>query len=136
MDHMDQFTCTGCGEEKRADKYGYFNTRWGKRRRSLCKPCYANRQHLRQLPGARNRRRVKQKYGLTPEQITQMGLDRDSRCDICGQQRRLHVDHDHETQKIRGMLCFPCNVSIGHFQDDPQLLRKAIEYLEDALERV
>lgn len=43
---------------------------------------------------------------------------------------RLHLDHDHETGKARGLLCGPCNRGIGMLRDDPALVRKALDYLE------
>jgi hypothetical protein len=52
-------------------------------------------------------------------------------CVICGDDNsRLVVDHDHKTGKIRGMLCNHCNRGIGHFRDDPVLLRFAATYVE------
>lgn len=55
-------------------------------------------------------------------------------CEICGaepESKRAHaVDHDHQTGLIRGTLCRPCNQGLGHFRDDPNILRKAAEYLE------
>lgn len=56
-------------------------------------------------------------------------------CEICGQPpngrtRTLHLDHDHKTGKFRGWLCDSHNRALGHFKDDPNLLRKAIAYLE------
>ncbi len=57
-------------------------------------------------------------------------------CAICGQPpsgkrncSRLHVDHCHETGKIRAMLCNNCNHALGHMKDDPARLQAAIEYL-------
>lgn len=50
-------------------------------------------------------------------------------CAICGGKEKLVVDHDHETDKVRGLLCFFCNLGLGNFRDNPQLLKKAIEYL-------
>jgi len=52
-------------------------------------------------------------------------------CVICGEEsNRLVVDHDHKTGKIRGMLCNHCNRGIGHFRDDPILMRFAATYVE------
>jgi len=56
-------------------------------------------------------------------------------CKICGQaekKRRLAVDHDHETGKIRGLLCTNCNMGLGHFKDNPKLLDLAAQYSRDA----
>lgn len=76
-------------------------------------------------------------YGLTIEQYKALG----AACMICGateDQRvqkktgkpfRLAVDHDHDTGKVRGLLCGACNCGIGYFKHDEQLLAKAIEYL-------
>lgn len=57
------------------------------------------------------------------------------RCAICGcaeadsPRGRLHLDHDHTTQQVRGLLCGNCNVGLGHFKDEPSRLRAAIKYL-------
>jgi len=56
-------------------------------------------------------------------------------CAICGakysdkKNRRLHVDHDHVTDKVRGLLCSNCNTGLGNFKDNPELLQLAIDYL-------
>ena len=54
-------------------------------------------------------------------------------CAIChssAEGRRLVVDHDHKTGKIRGLLCLGCNVGIGHLRDDVTILESAINYLK------
>lgn len=50
-------------------------------------------------------------------------------CVICGSNEKLVIDHDHKTNKIRGMLCNHCNRGLGHFRDDPMLLEFAAQYL-------
>ena len=57
-------------------------------------------------------------------------------CAICrstspGGKGRFHVDHDHVTQEIRGLLCHGCNTTLGQVKDSPAALRAAAEYLED-----
>lgn len=54
-------------------------------------------------------------------------------CAICGKQVKLHVDHDHETGEVRGLLCNNCNVGLGFFDDNPMLLIAAIRYLKSSL---
>ena|SRR2546428_13011463 len=45
--------------------------------------------------------------------------------------KNTHIDHDHNTKKIRGLLCQRCNVGLGHFRDSPKLLREAANYLSE-----
>lgn len=58
-------------------------------------------------------------------------------CAICGERNPkgkhsgFHVDHCHKTGRVRGILCHGCNVSLGHFKDDPALLRRAAEYVTE-----
>ena len=53
-------------------------------------------------------------------------------CVICGDSKTiLVVDHDHKTGNIRGMLCNHCNRGIGHFRDDPLILKFAATYLKE-----
>ncbi|MEV4708088.1 endonuclease VII domain-containing protein [Actinoplanes sp. NPDC049316] len=51
-------------------------------------------------------------------------------CAICGGDDPQHLDHDHRTGEVRGILCFNCNGGLGQFRDDPVLLADAIAYLK------
>lgn len=79
-----------------------------------------------------------QKYGLTVEQYDEMLIKQDRKCAICGESgdeskphRPLYVDHNHETGKVRGLLCQRCNFMIGQARDSIEILRKGIRYLEN-----
>lgn len=64
---------------------------------------------------------------LTPEV---RALARYGKCPICRHYKNLVRDHDHKTNKFRGMICSTCNTGLGLFYDNPGLLRNAIEYLK------
>lgn len=77
------------------------------------------------------------KYGLTPEAFAALLKKQEGGCAICGavvsgnaMSDDLCIDHCHKTKKTRGLLCHACNCGLGHFNDDPVLLEKAIEYLK------
>lgn len=69
-------------------------------------------------------------YKLTEDQYQEMFDRQGGMCANCLHLPGVHVDHCHETGKVRGILCLDCNVGLGHFRDDPSLLRAAAEYLE------
>lgn len=78
-------------------------------------------------------------YGITEEDY-QVLLERQNHCcAICGtedwtqQHGRLHVDHDHATLHVRGLLCLACNMGLGAFRDQPELLEEAARYLSKGI---
>lgn len=94
----------------------------------------------RALYAARARRSfMRTKYNLTVEQYDAMLAAQGGVCALCGQPertlyrarvRRLSVDHPHEGTGVRALLCASCNRGIGLLGDDPNLLRKAADYLD------
>ncbi len=80
-------------------------------------------------------RQLKFRYGLTQEAYEKLYRDQNGKCGICeikldlGTSKGLLVDHDHVTNKVRGLLCSCCNPGIGQFKDSPELLTNAIKYL-------
>ena len=83
-------------------------------------------------------RHIARSYGITPKQYADLMESADHCCQICGRhashfQHGLHVDHIHGIsgpESVRGVLCPMCNKSIGGFQDNPDLMRRAADYVE------
>lgn len=90
------------------------------------------REYLRQY-------HLRVKYGLTLDQLNDLG----SVCMICGvtlgayhTATSRHVDHDHQTGVIRGVLCGQCNRGLGYFKDSQALLSRAIAYLNECRQHI
>lgn len=92
----------------------------------------------RQKPEVKKKRVVNQvryerkiKYGLTDADLQRMREEQNFRCPICEdtEPSLWHIDHNHETGKVRAILCNKCNVGLGFFRDSPELLVKASMYL-------
>lgn len=79
--------------------------------------------------------RLTKTYGITLEEYEEILAYQGGVCEVCrratGRTRRLSVDHDHKTGRIRGLLCGPCNKMLGHGRDDPWFFHRAAGYLED-----
>jgi hypothetical protein len=80
---------------------------------------------------------LKSLYGLSAADYAALLLSQGGVCAICGlppanqtkNDSRLHVDHDHSSDAVRGLLCRECNLGVGFFEDDPGLMERAIAYL-------
>ena len=79
-------------------------------------------------------------YGITQEQYDELLSAQDGGCAICGatasgdpRRPALHVDHDHRTSLVRGLLCMRCNVAIGALRDDVDLIDKAALYVRKSV---
>lgn len=85
---------------------------------------------------SRREKRLVKKYGITNEAYAEMAAAQDNCCKICEEsvpdRAQFHVDHCHNTGKIRGLLCSRCNQAIGLLREDPAIIRRAAEYVENA----
>lgn len=81
-------------------------------------------------------RQLQAKYGIDDIDYVAM-LTVVPGCAICGGKprsgRALHVDHDHRTGRVRGLLCDMCNTGLAGFRDSPRLLAMAIDYLGEGV---
>lgn len=76
-------------------------------------------------------------YQLTPDDYDRLLKSQDGVCAICGKspKGRLHIDHNHDTGEVRGLLCFRCNFGLSYFSENYSILQKASEYLATSQER-
>jgi hypothetical protein len=89
-------------------------------------------------PGQQRWYMLKCIYGVDQADFNEMFAAQGGMCAICGTDQpsgdgriaQWNIDHDHSTGKVRGILCSQCNIGIGQLRDDPDLLRRAIAYLE------
>ncbi len=112
--------CRGCGEVKPHSEWHRKNSA-PDGLASRCKACKA---------AAGPAGHLRRKYGITEGERDEMISSQKGLCVICLSAPAAQVDHCHETGKVRGVLCFNCNVGIGLLGDDPGTMRRAIAYLE------
>lgn len=96
----------------------------------FCRPCAEVRRKER-LAKAYRRHSLKSNYGITEEAYDRLLEWQDGSCAICKRKSnaRLHVDHDHATGEVRGLLCSKCNMALGGFQDNQRYLFSAFLYV-------
>lgn len=125
--------CTKCGVRKDMEEYHNL-TRSPDGKNPVCRQCHNLRseEYRKTEQGkAVRRRQTVRAYGLTIEDYEKMYKELAGCCQICGDHRDvLHIDHDHKTGKVRGLLCSSCNTGIGKLKDNTGILRGAINYLE------
>lgn len=101
----------------------------------VCKACKheRRREYERLYPERARNTELKHQYGITFEQYREMLSQQDGRCAICGTSKeKLVVDHNHQTGKVRKLLCHLCNALIGYAREDISIIASAISYLERA----
>ena len=123
-------------EQKRDSWYRHHESNLEKLRERNGDPEFLRKQRERRErwraknPRGPQRHSLKAVYGITLEQWDRMIIRQLGCCAICGEQSRdLHVDHCHETGKIRALLCHKCNRGLGLFEDEPERLREAARYI-------
>lgn len=72
-------------------------------------------------------------YKMTTEQTVELFRTKQCQNPGCTETKRLHIDHDHITGEVRGLLCSGCNTSLGHLGDDPERILGLVEYLRKHL---
>lgn len=130
-------TCTRCHIKKISwDFPSYINKDGFKKKSSVCDSCTNIKLKTINNNKSNNRKnQLKVNYGLSLEDYNTMFMRQGGKCYICKihqnkLKRALSVDHCHKTNKVRGLLCNHCNIGLGHFDDNPYLLKRAIKYLE------
>lgn len=133
-------------EAYRVARKTYYAKNAEKRREYVRRQRLANPEHYREMDRKRHsadpeRKRgfwLKSKFGITLEQYAAMEAAQDSRCAVCGdlpktivngKPQKLAVDHNHQTGKVRALLCANCNVALGMVKDQAWRLDSLIDYL-------
>lgn len=88
---------------------------------SYCLPCDRK---------AKMRSYWRRTYGLTQEDVVELKDGQGGLCALCRERPAIHVDHDHRTGRVRGVLCFQCNAALGQFKDRIDVLEAAVGYLQ------
>lgn len=134
--------CRRCAKDESQVRFYESNSITGKAAGACCQPCWVkksvewrrNNKDKWQLKS--HKRAMLCKFGMTDKEYEH--LYKNAKCAGCGatrgqhtsmSEKRLAVDHNHETGKIRGLLCHDCNRTIATAHDNPEVLRKLANYL-------
>ena len=79
-----------------------------------------------------------ERYGLTPQELDEMYANQDGRCASCQEEisllgRSTHIDHCHDTGKVRGILCRRCNSALGFLDDSAAKVALLLGYIESSI---
>lgn len=110
-----------------------------KKQKAIAQKRVRNRKKLIDPIGYSKQRRkwvLKAQYGLTPEDYNRMFLEQNGCCYICGNhasenKKGLAVDHSHQTNKVRKLLCSQCNILLGAAKENTKILETAIAYIKE-----
>ena len=124
--------CTKCSTHKPLAEF-HKSSSAADGKASWCKSCVnrIKRESRKRTYAPENKRKwaIKTRYGLTPEQVDAMYAAQNGQCAVCKKAiEKFHIDHNHNTGAVRGLLCHRCNVRIGGW-DDGEWLSSALRYM-------
>ncbi len=107
----------------------------------LCIPCreyrrIRNKEFNKARPEVNRKSFLKFRYGMDSEDVEELLKMQEGKCNICNRSfndNPYKIDHCHSTGKVRGLLCHQCNTGLGMLNDDIEVLRRAITYLQGHL---
>lgn len=126
--------CRVCNEWKPLSAF----TRSNGYRQRRCKACHSNYVKQKRKSGEYQgsmKYSLKKRYNMTIADFEELLESQEHKCAICKTDLKtlstklVHIDHSHETNEVRGVLCHWCNVGLGSFKDDVDRLKEAINYL-------
>lgn len=135
---METKNCTGCKEDLPLSNF-YADKRYNSSTnfRSQCKPCIneANRNHYKDDPNRIRDTFYRRKYGISHAEYNIMLEEQNYVCALCrepetgGKTKFLSVDHDHDTGRVRSLLCGKCNRLLGQYEKNKELFSKFEQYI-------
>jgi hypothetical protein len=130
---MNKKMCTKCEKEKSLTEFT--KNKWKKDgHASECKSC--RREYRKTHKEIGRRHTFKYRYGISLSEKLKIIKNQGSKCSICGKfldlnnPFKVHMDHNHRTKKIRGVLCSRCNHFLGYVRENIVYLEKVIIYLK------
>lgn len=134
--------CRECKIEKEETFFGKYKNRNKVYYRNICKSCRSNIESKKYRESSiistrakisSRRIALKNLYGITENDYDKMFLKQNGKCAICKKEsdKKFNIDHCHEIGKVRGLLCWSCNMAIGYFKDNINSLNNAIKYLKN-----
>lgn len=118
------------GDPRHGSRNGYFS--WGCR----CDDCtHVAKEYTESRKDRQRDISLTRSYGLSPQDWDKLFQSQGSKCASCGDipregaKRKFHLDHDHSTGAVRGILCHSCNVALGHLKEDQARIQALSEYL-------
>jgi hypothetical protein len=127
-----QLTCATCGRSKPVTEFPR-NKRSSTGYHCYCKLCHnsRNRNFVKNRYGGSRHYHLRGRYGIGADEVDELIRRQGGVCAVCRKREAKQVDHDHETGAVRGIVCLLCNAAMGAFHDDPDLIRRAIAYVEE-----